>query len=349
MKYLVFTTKHHDGFSMFDTRQTDYRITDPGCPFHTHPRANIAKEIFEAFRKQGFGIGAYFSKPDWHSPWYWNPYWAHADRNVNYSITKHPDLWKKFCEFTYSQMEELMTGYGPMDILWLDGGWVNPGNRGQDIDLPRIASMARSHQPGLIVVDRAVPGRYENYQTPEQEVSEHLLDKPWETCMTMANQWSYAPNDAYKPASRLIQLLVEIVCKGGNFLLNIGPSPEGELPATSLERLKEIGDWMGVNGSAIYSTRPIAPYREGKFCFTKMPGGSINAIYLAGKEESEMPASVEIGAFQPRAGSQVRLLGHNAPLRWENRGSGILIHLPEQVRRNPPCRFAWTFRIESPV
>ena len=86
MRYVVFTTKHHDGFCMFDTKLTDYRVTDTACPFHSNPRANIASEVFKAFREKGFGIGAYFSKPDWHSPWYWNPYWAHADRNMNYSI-----------------------------------------------------------------------------------------------------------------------------------------------------------------------------------------------------------------------------------------------------------------------
>jgi alpha-L-fucosidase len=348
MKYLVFTTKHHDGFCMFDTKQTDYRITDVGCPFHTHLRANITREIFDAFRKQGFGIGAYFSKPDWHSPWYWSPYWAHADRNVNYSITKYPDKWRKFCDFTYSQIDELTTGYGKLDILWLDGGWVNPGNRGQDIKMPHIAEMARSHQPGLIIVDRAVPGRYENYRTPEQEVPDRLMDGAWETCMTMGNQWSYKPGDQYKTTAQLIHLLVDIVAKGGNLLLNIGPSPQGELPPGSLERLKEIGDWMHINGSAIYSSRPVAPYKEGKICFTRLSGGSVNAIYLAGEQEGRMPSQIEIKSFCPAQGSWVKLLGVTTPLKWERHGRGVLIHVPESVQDNPPCRHAWAFQIETP-
>ncbi|MCK7537973.1 MAG: alpha-L-fucosidase [Marinilabiliales bacterium] len=126
MRYVVFTTKHHDGFSMFDTKQTDYRITGPGVPFAAHPEANVAKEIFDAFRAAGFGIGAYFSKPDWHSPDYWAPEWATPDRHVNYDTSRYPERWARFKDFTARQIEELMTGYGPMDILWLDGGWVRP-------------------------------------------------------------------------------------------------------------------------------------------------------------------------------------------------------------------------------
>ncbi|RYY08696.1 MAG: alpha-L-fucosidase, partial [Chitinophagaceae bacterium] len=197
MKYVVFTTKHHDGFNMFDTKQSDYKITDPKTPFSSNPKANVAKEVFDAFRKESFLTGAYFSKPDWHSKDYWWPYFPPKDRNVNYEPVKYPERWTAFKDFTYKQIEELMTGYGKMDILWLDGGWVRPlstvdtsisWQKGiktdQDIDMKRIAGMARSHQPGLIVVDRSVPGEFENYTTPEQEVPHEPLSYPWETCMT---------------------------------------------------------------------------------------------------------------------------------------------------------------------
>ena len=169
MQYVVFTTKHHDGFCMFDTRLTDYRITDAGCPFHSDPRADVAAEIFKSFREEGFWAGAYFSKPDWHSNDYWAEEWATPTRNVNYDIKKHPDRWKNFSKYTYNQIEELMTRYGKLDILWLDGGWVCPQNN-QDIDMPGIAKMARKAQPGILIVDRTVAGKYENYRTPEQEV-----------------------------------------------------------------------------------------------------------------------------------------------------------------------------------
>jgi alpha-L-fucosidase len=344
MRYVIFTTKHHDGFCMFDTHQTDYRVTDTGCPFHTNPRANIAKEIFDAFRKEGFWTGAYFSKPDWHSNDYWAEEWATPDRNVNYSIKKHPDRWQRFCDFTYKQIEELMTGYGKMDILWLDGGWVCPQN-GQDINMLRIAAMARKHQPDLLIVDRTVAGKYENYRTPEQQVPDRPLSYPWETCMTMATSWSYVPGDIYKPAGKLIHMLVDIVAKGGNFLLNIGPSPEGDFADTAYARLKEIGDWMKVNSEAIYYTRPIDPYKSGKTCFTSLPDGTIFAIYLADPGESRIPASLLVRGFQPSAGSIIQLLGKKGDLRWKREGNDFRIYIPPAFCNNPPCKYAWTFRI----
>jgi alpha-L-fucosidase len=347
MRYVVFTTKHHDGFCMFDTKTTDYRITHQDCPFSTSPRRNVTREVFDAFRKQEFGIGAYFSKPDWHSSDYWWPYFPPLDRNVNYDVKKYPQRWESFRRYTFDQLKELVSEYGRVDILWLDGGWVNPQNKGQDIDMPAIAGMARTYQPGLIVVDRSVPGRYENYRTPEQEVPEKPLDYVWETCMTMAHSWSYVPDDHYKPVRRLVHLLVDIVAKGGNFLLNIGPSPEGELPPVSLERLKEIGEWMKVNGSAIYSTRPLAPYTDGRVRFTRLADGTVNAIYLAGDNETGPPPVVAISAHAPAAGSAVTMLGVRDPLKWERKGGGFLIHLPESAVDSPPCGHAWTFRYRT--
>ena len=238
MKYMVFTTKHHDGFCMFDSKYTDYKITGKTCPFSTHPRSNITREIFSAFRKENFWIGAYFSKPDWHSDDYWWNKFPPADRNPNYSIVKYPDKWNRFREFTHSQVNELLTDYGRVDILWLDGGWVRKktedeitsqlmeqyeGSRwarnpqSQDIDMETLVKNAREKQPELIVVDRAVPGEHQNYLTPEQHIPEEGLPYPWETCMTMASSWSYVPNDVYKPANELIENLVDIVSKGGNY------------------------------------------------------------------------------------------------------------------------------------
>ncbi len=371
MKYVVFTTKHHDGFCMFDTKYTNYKITDKDCPFHTNPKANVTKEIFNAFRKQGLWAGAYFSKPDWHSKYYWDPYFPPMDRNVNYDPEEYPEKWKKFVDYTHNQILELLSDYGKVDILWLDGGWVAAQKNdiqdwyikqlqktpsgflkskivNQDIKMDELVDEARKIQPGLIVVDRAVKGKNQDYLTPENQVPKEALPFPWESCITSGGGWSWTHNAHYKSSYYLVHLLVDIVCKGGNLLLNIGPSPEGTWDDTAYARLKDIGDWMKVNSEAIYGTRAIAPYKEAKICYTnKKNTNTVYAIYMADENEKTIPAEIMLYSFTPKSGTEVSLLGYEKSLKWEKVGNGTLIHLPNEIKENPPCKYAWALKINE--
>lgn len=325
MKYVTFTTKHHDGFSMFDTAQTDYRVTHPDCPFHNDPRADIAKEVFNTFRQNDFAVSAYFSKSDWHHPAYWDPTRPMPDRHPNYDTHAEPERWAQFVEFAHGQIEELMTGYGKIDVLWLDGGQVRPPD--QDLQMAEMAAMARRHQPGLIIADRTVGGPYENILTPEQTVPDKPLGHPWESCMTMGTGWSYRANDTYKPTRQLIYTLVDIVAKGGNLLLNIGPSPAGTFAPDALARLEEIGRWMEVNAEAIHGTREIAPYVEGNVRYTQKEGAAY-AIVLAAEGETAPTSTVSLAGLTPPAGAEVSMLGVERPLDWRLTDGRAEVRLP---------------------
>jgi alpha-L-fucosidase len=342
MKYVVFTTKHHDGFCMFDTKLTDYKVTSPNCPFHDDPRANLAKGVFDAFRNEGLWTGAYFSKPDWHSPYYWWPYFPPKDRNVNYLPTRYPERWQQFKDFTSGQIEELMTGYGPMDILWLDGGQVRPLNTidtnvswqkailiDQNIDMASIAAMARKHQPGLLVVDRTVGGEYENYVTPEGHVPDADLGVPWETCMPMGTSWSWVPNEKYKSTDEIIRTLVSVVSRGGSLLLNVAPGPDGQLDSTAYVRLNEVGEWLKVNGEAVYGTRPVPRDHEvSTECSMSADG---NVLYLMDSYGDDWSF-----AWYEAKAPAVSILGadNRLKVKFDRRLKYCFIDIPVDVKRD---------------
>ena len=342
-KYLIFTTKHHDGFCLFDSKYTDYKTTSPDCPFHTHRHADIVKDVFDAFREKGIGIAAYFSKPDWHCPWYWAEGMDRPvafNRNPTYNPKEHPVLWNKFVEFTQNQMMELVRDYGPIDILWLDGGQVNPGN-GQDIRLSEFAREARKIRPGLLIADRTVGGENENYITPEQSVPSAPIRVPWESCVTAGYAFSYRFAERYKSSRELVHLLVDVVCRGGNLALNIAPQPDGTLPAAAVKSAEGLGAWLRDNGEAIYGTRLSDPNEEGITAFTKKGDTHYAIVRLP---EGEKLGSELLIPWRGEAG-KLTLLGLEAPIRFDRTDEGLLAHIPEILRGHNPI--APAFRIEK--
>lgn len=327
MKYMIFTTKHHDGFCMFDSKYTDFNIARHA--FRNNPERNVLKYVLQAFRNKGFLIGEYFSKPDWHSQnYWWDVYPIKNGRNVNYDIKKWPWRWNAFKKFTYNQIEEILSGYGKVDVLWLDGGWVCKANN-QDIDIPEIAVMARHYQPGLIMVDRTIHGPYENYQTPERTIPETQLDFPWESDIPLSNDWGWVAHPTWKSPAMVINMLIEVVAKGGNLVLGIGPTPEGLIQPEVVQRLNIIGKWLHTYGKAIYGTMIAKHYNDGNIWFTANKDRKhLYAIYVL-KDGEKVPQTVNWTVNIPKS---VCLLSTHKVLRIVKSGKKVTVILPENMK-----------------
>ncbi|HPF41545.1 MAG TPA: alpha-L-fucosidase [Phycisphaerae bacterium] len=363
MRYVVFTTKHHDGFCMYDTKLTDYRITSPATPFHTNPRADVTKAIFDAFRAEGFLIGAYYSKPDWHCDDYWWRRFPTPDRHVNYDVTRYPDRWERFVRFTHDQIDELMSRYGRIDILWLDGGWVanrtpeecvaanaDPTNlrriQNEDIRIGEIAASARRKQPGLLVVDRAVEGPFQDYLTPENRIPEKMLPHPWESNIVSGGGYAYVPGAKYLSDREVVRMLADIVSRGGNMLLNVAPSPKGDFDPAAYEMLEGVARWMRVNSDAIYDTRPLAPWRDGRFALTQnRHTKAAYAIYLSSDDQPTPPTRMLLNDIAPAADAVITMLGDDRRLDWKPVGDGCLVEIPQRLIDAPPSAHHWVLKI----
>lgn len=332
MRYMVFTTKHHDGFCMFGTEQTGFSIAS--TPYGQAGGADITGAVLGAFRDAGFMVGTYFSKPDWHSPYYWWDQYATPDRHVNYDISRHPERWQQFKDYTSAQIRELMSGYGPVDILWLDGGWVAPPR--EDIGLDSMIASARRLQPGLIAVDRTVSGPNENYLTPERGVPDGQLLVPWESCIPLSNDWGWVPDAPYKSSETVLGMLAEVVAKGGSLLLGVGPDADGRIEPEAVSVLEEVGKWLKANGDAIYGTRPTPYYRDGDIWFTASADSSrLYAIYVPSSDSTGTPQELSWKVNLPVAKGKVRLLSTGQSLKYRLRGDSVTVYLPEKAGDGP--------------
>jgi len=258
MKYVVLTAKHHEGFCLFDSKFTDYKSTN------TPIKKDLIKEFVEAFRAEGLKVGFYYSLIDWHHPDYTidsrHPQRQESDAEYE-KLNKGKDM-NKYREYMKNQVRELLTNYGEISIIWFDFSFPGKNGKGRaDWDSENLLKLARSLQPGIIVDDRLdlrdVEGGWD-FTTPEQ----YKVDKwpevngkrvPWETCQTFSGSWGYYRDETtWKSPAQLIELLVESVSKGGNLLLNVGPTARGTFDNRAQERLDAMGEWMKVNSRSVY-------------------------------------------------------------------------------------------------
>jgi alpha-L-fucosidase len=228
MKYLVFTTKHHDGFCEFDSKLTGYKITSEKSPY----RKDIVRLLSSACHRAGLDWGVYYSQPDWHHPDYRNGA-AHA----------------KYIEYLHGQVRELLTGYGPTREWFFDG----LDGTAADWDAPRLLGMMRQLEPDLIINDRA--GLAADLDTPEQRIGMFQINRPWETCATVGTQWAYKPEDTLRPIEECLRGLVCCAIGDGNLLFNVGPRPDGRIEESHAARLREMGAFLDKYGESIYGTR----------------------------------------------------------------------------------------------
>lgn len=247
MRYLVITSKHHDGFCMFNTAATKYNVVDD-TPWHKDP----LKALSAACRKYGVHFGVYYSIMDWHSP---DQEASHpSDTRPIYNPTHFkPGKEQAYIQYMETQLKELITQYHPQ-VIWFDGGWMHGWTND---DGKEIVTFIHKLDPDMIINDRIGHSRQlGDYRTPEQHIPAKGLNYDWETCMTIANgPWGYSKYcHSFKSAPSLIQRLATIASEGGNYLLNVGPKPDGTIPKPEADRLRAMGAWLKVNGDSIYGT-----------------------------------------------------------------------------------------------
>ena len=350
-RYVAFTAKHHDGFCLYDTKYTDYKTTDPSCPYSSNPNADIVKRLFDACRAEGLGISLYFSKADFHHDDFWEDsgIGRFTSRYPTYDTAKHPEKWSRFREFTKNQILELVRGYGPVDVLWLDGGWVRPLG-GCDLGVTDIVAAAREIQPNVISVDRGQMDENMNIRTPEQTVPETPLGYPWESCITMSGGWGYHYDDVYKSPRELIHLLVDVVSKGGNLALNVGLAPDGRIPRPARQRMEAMGQWLAKNGDAIYSTRAAKTYSIRKWRFTHGRNGKDYAIRLWNGDEGRLMHVLLNVANEQGEVTRVRHLASGSEIAFAQTvgdyQKGVTLTLPADFVRD---KYADAFEVEYQI
>ena len=351
-RYMVFTSKHHDGFCMFDSAYTTYQIAS------TPYQRDLAAQLARAAHASGLPFGFYYSPPDMNHPGFRD---TSRPAAANWAGEPTRAEWPLYLDYMELQLRELLTGYGELAAVWFDG----LANQ-RKYDGRRYLKLIRELQPMAVVNDRiGVPG---DFVTPEQRIPQGIPRKgatvghtdgsrdagieveapppaelqPWETCMTINGTWAYNRNDTrYKSSTELIRALIDVASKGGNFLLNVGPTPEGTIQPEFVARLRAIGAWLKVNGEAIYSST-YGPWQGLSFGRSTARGRSIYLHVFDWPESSlELPAPAArvVSARMLATGQAVAFALQGGKLRLELRGVAAQAHAHRRRRRNPVAAY----------
>lgn len=306
-RYVVFTAKHHSGFCMFRTATTQFGV------MNTPYGRDITAQILTAFREQGMAAGLYFSPDDFY---FLHTHGRKIARPPHLGVS--PQEFKPLLEYDRSQLRELLSDYGKIDVMFIDG------------PAEGLREVCWEMQPDIVVTRGAI-------ETPEQYIPGIPMDKPWEACLTMGTQWQYKPtNEDYKSGSELIRILIETRAKGGNLLLNVGPKPDGELPIEQEERLREIALFNFVNGEAIYGVRPWIVTNENTVWFTRKKGEDTVYAFVTDPWKWGEPKSIVLKSIQASPDTVVSVLGHSGEVleyrpdvvpraQWQQTEAGLRI------------------------